>query len=120
MKPTIASINAVLPRLDALRNDWMVPGETGWMKPRGFLRSAIIDLDNNGNADSLTLYANGDAMYSRHYYSEGDGETSFVITPVLWEILTDEPAADHRKYRREVCRRIQEAIINYKSELADC
>ena len=117
MKPTIASINAVLPRIDTLRRNWNFPGELGWLKPRGYLRSAVIDL-SGGDAECLTLYATGDAMYSRHYYGEGDGETTFDITPVLWEVLADEQAADSRKYRREVCHRIRDAILNYESELA--
>lgn len=118
MKPTIKSINAALPRIDTLRKNWMVPGWCGWMTPRGYLRSAIVDVIGN-EVESITLYAAEDAMYSRHYYSEGDGETSFVITQVLWDVLADEPTSDPRKYRRHVCHMIQDAIANYKSETTD-
>ena len=113
LKQTLKSINAVLPRFDTLRKGWMRPGIGGWMTPCGILESAIIDLDEDGNAEDLTLYASGDAMYRRHYFGEGDGETSFVITPILWDVLTDEPEPDARKYRRYICWLIQQAILSY-------
>lgn len=102
MKPTIKSINAAMPRLDAIRKNYMFHGETGYAHGYGYLKAAFADLDDNGNVTNITLYAVGDAMERRHYYNEpGTIAITYAINAALedWEMN-----------RHAVCCEIQNMI----------
>ena len=111
-KPTLKSINENLPRLDVLRRNYMVHGTTGYTYGRQFIKAAFANLDESGNVDDIRIYAEGDAMERRHYYSE---KGTVDITGVIEEavLCEDKLFSIHyncRDYRAYIVRRIQEII----------
>ena len=85
--PTLKSINKHLPRLDQLRRDYMFYGETGTLHGRGVLSNAVMDLDEQGDCDCITLYCYGDAKERKHYYASEHPEV-VDITDIIVGVLS--------------------------------
>ena len=102
MKVTMKSINANLPRLDALRRNYAPLGTTGYQYWRlGYLSAAVADIDEaNRKVTDITIYTYGDAMKASHYYGGG-----IDITDCIEEALRDPDIT-----RRDLILNIQNTI----------
>jgi len=98
----LSTINANLPRLDALRRSYRLHEWTG-VFPSGIktFYCAFADYDVNGNCTSIRTYPYVDALECRH----GTGYTA-EVTDIIEDWMRGEYDRD------EVCRLIQAAISN--------
>lgn len=99
MKTTIKSVNKAMPRVDVLRRDYMLPGESGIAHGNGILDKALAETDADGIV-TITLYAIGEAKPAAHYY---ESETVDVTTEIS-EFINGEYGRDF------TCRRIAEML----------
>ena len=109
---TLKSINANLPRLDALRRDYAPLGTTGVQYWRlGYLRAAIADIDEaRRNVTDITIYTYGDAMKVDHYHGGG-----IDITDCIEEALKNEDCAiDRRTLVRNIQSRIEDEVSTWE------
>lgn len=114
MKPTLKSINANLPRLDTLRNEYMLLGQDGDLLKQRYLAYAVADLDDDMNVDRITIYAVGDAMEADHYYGS---DRTVNITDQIARVLSGERYAEYgsasaKKYRALIVDDIRLAILS--------
>lgn len=112
MKPTLKSINELLPRFDYLRRTYRTTEQFGICPSRTF-ESAFADLDADGNVIGFTVYAVGDAHDRKHYYSDQYDDVvniSKQIEDAIFASRMDECGYDSKKFRAMIIREIQEAI----------
>lgn len=110
--PTIRSINAALPHFEDVRRSYHLLRDTGFVNGQAF-SSAFADLDDNGDVESITLYAVGDGMEPAHYYHRAG---TACITDCIESILSREVDGtwygygEGKRLRQAICRTIQEYI----------
>lgn len=92
MKYTIKSINAALPRVDALRREYRTYGSTGLTPQRTTFNAAYISTEDDGTV-SIRVYGVGDAYEARDYHGE-----TISITDIIEAWIKGETDREHAVY----------------------
>lgn len=108
MKYTLKSINAALPRIDALRREYRTYGSTGLTPQRTTFASAYISAEDDDTV-SVRIYGVGDAYEARDYHGE-----TIDISDTIESWIKGETDREHAVYD------IQQIINGEDAKVMEC